>query len=56
LRERNGEDVPSSETSVAERGLEELPEIWLDDPDGLGPKVNASDLDAEGHKLCDMNK
>jgi hypothetical protein len=37
-------------------GWKDFHEIWLDDPDGPGPKVNASDFDAEGHKLCDMNK
>jgi hypothetical protein len=47
-RDRDGLD--------SERGLKDFHEIWLDDPDGPGPKVNASDFDAERHKLCDMNK
>jgi hypothetical protein len=37
-------------------GSKDFREIWLTDPDGPGPNVNAGDFDAEGHKLCDMNK
>lgn len=33
-------------------GWHDFREIWLDDPDGLGPKVNATAFDNEGHKLC----
>ena len=36
-------------------GWKDFHEIWLDDPTGLAPKVNAGDLDEEGHKLCALN-
>ncbi|OBG25295.1 hypothetical protein [Mycobacterium sp. 852002-51057_SCH5723018] len=38
-----------------QEGWKNFRNIWLDDPDGLGPKVNSRDFDAEGHRLCDMN-
>jgi hypothetical protein len=36
-------------------GWKNFRDIWLDDPTGFEPKVNSSDFDAEGQKLCDMN-
>jgi hypothetical protein len=41
---------------ASKEGWKNFRDIWLDDPTGFMPKVNASDLDAVGHKLCDMNK
>jgi hypothetical protein len=37
-------------------GWKDFHEIWLVDPTGPGPNVNASDFDAEGQKLCSENK
>jgi hypothetical protein len=37
-------------------GWKDFRDIWLDDPDGLGPKVNSRDFDAEAQKLCTMNR
>jgi hypothetical protein len=37
-------------------GWKDFHDIWLVDPTGAGPFVNSSDFDAEGQKLCAMNK
>ena len=41
---------------ASKEGWKNFREIWLDDPTGIGPKVNAGEFDMEGHKLCDMNQ
>jgi hypothetical protein len=40
----------------SKEGWKDFREIWLPaGPDDLGPNVNATDFDNEGHKLCAMN-
>ncbi len=51
-----GSDTKQTNLVHSEHISKDFHEIWLDGPDGPAPKVNASDFDAEGHKLCDMNK
>jgi Protein of unknown function (DUF2511) len=40
---------------AAKEGWKEFHDIWLADPTGAGPRVDASDFDAEGHRLCGDN-